>query len=187
MQGLQRAASGLHEELRRPCLQDRVSDVSEVVQSEEVGAGRDVSRMAIPGATIAAGLLTVLALGSGSALAEDPKKLSGTQIRAKFSDRQLTDEVHWREVYQRDGTFRSYSMGRVRTGTWFVHSDDHDRKPCRGEKERVSGSSATSSVVFYRDPQLVSEAFALALKAMDTSADVLTASFLAAKPKTSDD
>ena len=62
-----------------------------------------------------------------------------------------------------------------------------DRKPCRGEEERVSGSSATSSVVFYGDPQLVSEAFALALKAMDTSADVLTASFLAAKPKTSDD
>jgi hypothetical protein len=81
-------------------------------------------REAIPAATIASGLLTFLALGSGSALAEDPKKLSGTQIRARFSDRQLTDEVHWREVYQRDGTLRSYSMGKARTGKWFVDSDE---------------------------------------------------------------
>jgi hypothetical protein len=66
-------------------------------------------------------------LWSGSALAEDPgtedlRKLSGT--RARFSDRQLIDEVHWREVYHCDGTFRSYAMGRVRTGKWFIHSDD---------------------------------------------------------------
>ena len=74
-------------------------------------------------------MLALLTLWSGSALAEDPRKedlrtLSGPQIRARFADRQLTDEVHWREAYQRDGTFRSYSMGRVRTGKWFVHSDD---------------------------------------------------------------
>jgi hypothetical protein len=74
-------------------------------------------------AQIAAGFLTLLTLGSGSALAEDLRKLSGTQMRARFSDRQL-DEVHWRDVYQSDGTFKSYSMGKVRTGKWFVHSDD---------------------------------------------------------------
>jgi hypothetical protein len=81
-------------------------------------------REAIPAAMIAAGLLTFMALGSGRVLAEDLKKLSGTQIRARSSDRQFTDEVHWREVYQRDGTLRSYSMGKLRTGKWFVHSDD---------------------------------------------------------------
>ena len=54
----------------------------------------------------------------------DLTKLSGTQIRARFSDRQVTDEVHWRDVYQRDGTFRSYAMGKVTMGKWFVHSDD---------------------------------------------------------------
>ena len=72
----------------------------------------------------AVGLLTMLTLWSGTALAEDLKKLSGAQIRARFSDRQLTDQVHWREVYQRDGTFKSYSMGKVLTGKWFVRSDD---------------------------------------------------------------
>ena len=62
-----------------------------------------------------------------------------------------------------------------------------DGKPCGDEPQRASEPCGASTVVFYGDPQLVSDAFALALKAMDTSADVLTASFLAAKPKTLDD
>jgi len=92
--------------------------------------GTEASRpRARPRTGHAAGLLALLTLWSGSALAEDPRKedlrtLSGPQIRARFSDRQLTDEVDWREVYQSDGLFRSYSMGKVRTGKWFVHSDD---------------------------------------------------------------
>ena len=61
-----------------------------------------------------------------------------------------------------------------------------DRNPGGGEPERDSGPSGTSTVVFYGDPQLVSDAFALALNAMDTSAVLLTASAAAAKPKTSD-
>jgi hypothetical protein len=120
LQGLRRAAQGVHEELRGPCLQNGVPDVPEVVQIEAVSCLR--AQMLV--AQIAAGFLALLMLGSGSALAEDLTKLSGTQIRTKFSDRQLTDEAHWRDVYQRDGTFRSYSMGKVRTGKWFVHSDD---------------------------------------------------------------
>jgi hypothetical protein len=58
-----------------------------------------------------------------------------------------------------------------------------DRKGCGGEPEQASG---TSTVVFYGDPQLVSDAFALALDAIDTSAVVLTAGAVAARPKTSD-
>ena len=61
-----------------------------------------------------------------------------------------------------------------------------DRNPRDGEPQRVSGSSDRSTVVFYGDPQLVSDAFALALNAMDTSAILLTASVVAARPKTSD-
>jgi hypothetical protein len=58
------------------------------------------------------------------ATANDLSKLSGAQIRARFSDRQIADGVHWRDVYERDGTFRSYLMGKTRTGKWFVHTDD---------------------------------------------------------------
>lgn len=68
--------------------------------------------------------MAFLALGAEWAIAENPKRLSGPQIRAKFAGMQLTDEVHYREVYERDGTVRSYSMGSKKIGKWFVHSDE---------------------------------------------------------------
>ena len=36
---------------------------------------------------------------------------------------ELTDEVHWRELYDRSGTVTSNSMGRKRTGKWRVEKD----------------------------------------------------------------
>ncbi|MFB9263138.1 hypothetical protein ACFFWD_08150 [Bradyrhizobium erythrophlei] len=96
--------------------------MSEVMQIEAIGTGWSGLRRTRT--RHAAGLLAVLTLWSGGAWAEDLPKLSGAQIRARFSDRQFTDEVHWREVYQSDGTFRSYSMGKVRTGKWFIRSND---------------------------------------------------------------
>jgi hypothetical protein len=56
--------------------------------------------------------------------AENSQKLSGNQIRAKFTGMQLTDEVHWRYVYDRDGTLRSYSMGTTKVGKWAVEKDE---------------------------------------------------------------
>ena len=58
------------------------------------------------------------------ALAEDQfKKLSGTQIRAKFTGMEFTDEVHWGEVYESKGKLRSEEMGTKRTGTWRIQKD----------------------------------------------------------------
>jgi len=75
-------------------------------------------------AGVATGLVAFVTLGAGWATAENPKRLSGSQIRAKFAGMQLTDEVHWRDVYERDGTLRSYAMGSKKIGKWFVHSDE---------------------------------------------------------------
>ena len=72
---------------------------------------------------VAIGLVLLSAFDAGAAAAEKRTKLSGVQIRAKFSGRQLTDEVHWRDVYERDGALRTYSMGRKRTGKWFVRAN----------------------------------------------------------------
>lgn len=77
-------------------------------------------------------LVTILAavtLGSisveiGPVAAKNAKRLSGAQIRAKFAGMQLTDEVHWRDVYDRDGTLRSYSMGTKKVGKWAVEKDE---------------------------------------------------------------
>ena len=77
-------------------------------------------------------LVTILAavtIGSvsfdiSSVVAESAQKLSGAQIRAKFAGMQLTDEVHFRDVYDRDGTLRSYSMGTKKVGKWAVERDE---------------------------------------------------------------
>ena len=69
------------------------------------------------------------------AAAEKLQRLSGAQIRAKFVAMQLTDEVHWRYVYDRDGTLRSYSMGTKKAGTWAIEKDEL----CLYVKERDDG------------------------------------------------
>ncbi len=72
----------------------------------------------------------ILALGcalfaTSDALAvEQFKKISGPQIRAKFSGMEMTDEVHWQDAYGRDGSFRSHSMGRTRIGKWLIRKDE---------------------------------------------------------------
>src|SRR5258708_7008868 len=55
---------------------------------------------------------------------EQFKRISGPQIRVKVSGMEMTDEVHWRDAYQRDGSFKSRSMGRTRTGKWQVRKDE---------------------------------------------------------------
>jgi len=77
-------------------------------------------------AKIVANLVLVWALFATSCTfaAEQFKKISGSQIRAKFAGMEMTDEVHWRDAYQRDGSFNSRSMGRTRIGKWLVRKDE---------------------------------------------------------------
>ena len=76
----------------------------------------------------------LISIDAGAAAAGNFKKLSGDQIRARFAGMQVTDEVHWRDVYERDGSLRSYSMGRTRSGKWFIQKDELcvDGVPGRG-------------------------------------------------------
>jgi len=68
-------------------------------------------------------LLAVAALGSTAVTEEKFHKLTGGQIRAKLAGMELTDNVHWRDLYQRNGTVMSTSMGRKRTGKWQIEND----------------------------------------------------------------
>jgi hypothetical protein len=68
--------------------------------------------------------LAVATLGASAAAEEKLQKLKGGQIRAKLAGMELTDNVHWRDFYQRNGTvMMSTSMGRKRTGKWLVEND----------------------------------------------------------------
>jgi hypothetical protein len=67
--------------------------------------------------------LAVATLGANAAAEEKFQKLTGGQIRAKLAGVELTDNVHWRDLYQRNGTVMSTSTGRKRTGKWRVEKD----------------------------------------------------------------
>jgi len=64
--------------------------------------------------------VAAMAWVSEVAAAEKFRKLSGTQIAARFPGMELTDDVHWRDVYERNGTPRAYGMGRKGIGKWRV-------------------------------------------------------------------
>jgi hypothetical protein len=73
---------------------------------------------------IAVAAAASISIEVSAAAAENSQKLSGSQIRANFTEMQLTDEVHWRYVYDRDGTLRSYSMGTKKVGKWAIEKDE---------------------------------------------------------------
>jgi hypothetical protein len=64
------------------------------------------------------------------------QKLTGAQIQAKFPGMELTDESHWGEVFERNGTLTTHSMGHKSVGKWRVQKDqlclDHGKEPGGG-------------------------------------------------------
>src|SRR4051812_1740294 len=69
-------------------------------------------------------LVSVGVLAAYAVAAEKFQKLSGTQIRAKLAGMEISDEVHWGDVYGRNGTVTTYSMGHKSTGKWSVRKDE---------------------------------------------------------------
>jgi hypothetical protein len=75
--------------------------------------------------TIAAALaLVLMALASGVPAAESFQKLAGAQIQSRFAGMEMTDGVHWTDVYQRTGALAIYAMGRKTTGKWRVGKNE---------------------------------------------------------------
>ncbi len=59
-----------------------------------------------------------------SEAAEKFQKLTGTQIRARFTGMEMTDNVHFADVFAANGGLRTYSMGRKQDGKWRVEKDE---------------------------------------------------------------
>jgi hypothetical protein len=68
-------------------------------------------------------MLAAVAFATGAAAEEKFQKLTGAQLRTKIVGMELSDEVHWRDFYDRGGKLTSSSMGRKRTGKWRVEKD----------------------------------------------------------------
>ena len=72
------------------------------------------------------GIAAMMAAVAFSADAQpEPKfqKLTGVQIQAKFPGMELTDEAHWGEVFERNGTLAIHSMGHKSVGKWRIQKD----------------------------------------------------------------
>jgi len=75
-------------------------------------------------AILVATMLSSISFEAEAIAAEGSRKLSGKQIHEKFPGMQLTDEVHFRDVYDRDGTLRSYANGKREVGKWSIEKDE---------------------------------------------------------------
>jgi hypothetical protein len=69
-------------------------------------------------------VIIALAISSSTATAEEKfQKLTGPQVRAKIAGMEVSDEVHWRDFYDRGGAVSSISMGHKRAGKWRIEND----------------------------------------------------------------
>ena len=75
-------------------------------------------------ALLATAALCAIAVESRAQSAEKFQRLTGAQIQARVAGMEITDEVHWADVFAVDGTLTSYSMGRKNNGKWRVQKDE---------------------------------------------------------------
>src|SRR2546426_5095938 len=68
-------------------------------------------------------VLGAVAFGLTAEAAQKFQKLTGGQIQAKFAGMELTDEAHWGEIFERNGTLTITSMGHKSIGKWRVQKD----------------------------------------------------------------
>jgi hypothetical protein len=66
----------------------------------------------------------VAALAAPVEAAETFQKLTAAQIQAKVAGMEFTDGVHWRDIFERNGTLVSHSMGRKTVDKWRVQKNE---------------------------------------------------------------
>ena len=68
-------------------------------------------------------LAGVSAIGPAALAEEKFQKLTGSQIQARLAGMELTDEVHWDDLYQSNGVLVTNEMGHKTTGKWRIKKD----------------------------------------------------------------
>src|SRR5499425_503337 len=86
-----------------------------------MGSTSSTTKKQLAAATTA--LLGVFAFQPPAAAEPKFQKLTGAQIQAKFPGMELTDEAHWGEVFEQNGTLTITSMGHKSSGKWRVQKD----------------------------------------------------------------
>jgi hypothetical protein len=73
---------------------------------------------------VAALVLASFGAGESGGAAEKFQKLSGPQIRARFTGMEMSDSVHFADMFAAGGTLKIFSMGKKKEGTWRVERDE---------------------------------------------------------------
>ena len=87
------------------------------------GTGQRRPKRPLQGSILRAFVVGALTLPAAGIAADAAHRLSGVQIKARFAGMEMTDGAHWSDEYDRDGTLRSFSMGRKTVGKWRVERD----------------------------------------------------------------
>src|SRR3989442_3692527 len=99
-----------------------------------MGSMSSTTKKQLAAATTA--LLAVLAFQSSAPAEQKFQKLSGAEIQAKFAGMELTDEAHWGEIFERNGTLTITSMGHKNVGKWRIQKNqlclDNGKEPSCG-------------------------------------------------------
>lgn len=66
----------------------------------------------------------MLSIASIGLAADAFKKLNGQQVRSRLAGMEITDGVHWAELYNKDGSLTQWAMGRKYVGTWTLQGDE---------------------------------------------------------------
>jgi hypothetical protein len=69
-------------------------------------------------------VLPIVGTLAGAQAADSFRQLKGREIIAKFKGHEFTDEVHFAEVFNPDGTLAVISMGVRSAGKWRVSGTD---------------------------------------------------------------
>jgi hypothetical protein len=73
--------------------------------------------------TIALIFVGVVAISPDTRAEEKFQKLTGSQIQARLAGMELTDEVHWDDLYQPNGVLVTNKMGHKTIGKWRIQKD----------------------------------------------------------------
>lgn len=82
--------------------------------------------MAMHRAVVVLALFAIVVSAAEAAGADSPakfRKLTGAEIRARVVGNRITDEAHWSEFFNKDGSIAVVSMGRKSTGRWRIDKD----------------------------------------------------------------
>jgi hypothetical protein len=92
-----------------------------VVTRSAIGTMSNATKKQLAATTTA--LLSVFAFQPTAAAEQKFQKLTGAQIQAKLPGMELTDEAHWGEIFERNGTLTITSMGHKSSGKWRIQKD----------------------------------------------------------------